>query len=310
MNEKNNFEDELNFKNVVKSPSRMFGLIFPYYFVLFLIVGIYFIKHLNETSLNRVPPHFTDSLDINVDVDVKKGGVMPAVDLAIISNPDKGLVEKGKNLYETTCSSCHGTEGKGDGPAAAALNPPPRNFHQVDGWTNGREFNNIFKTLAEGVPGTGMIAYEYLSVEDRIAIIHFIRTFGEFPAIDDKSIAELDKTYELSKGVITPSNITLEMAENKIAEENQLSEELLKNYYNKLSAYSDRNTTELFDKYVSDKAKVLLIFHRDKNTDASKNVFISRVIMSPTESGFKQTITTLSKDKLSKIYDMLVKVVS
>ena len=31
----------------------------------------------------------------------------------------------GKLLYERYCASCHGLEGKGDGPAASALQPPP-----------------------------------------------------------------------------------------------------------------------------------------------------------------------------------------
>lgn len=34
--------------------------------------------------------------------------------------------EQGKKLYGQFCSTCHGQSGKGDGPAAAALNPKPR----------------------------------------------------------------------------------------------------------------------------------------------------------------------------------------
>jgi len=34
--------------------------------------------------------------------------------------------EEGKKLYGQFCASCHGQSGKGDGPAAAALNPKPR----------------------------------------------------------------------------------------------------------------------------------------------------------------------------------------
>lgn len=32
---------------------------------------------------------------------------------------------EGANLYATLCASCHGISGRGDGPAAAALTPPP-----------------------------------------------------------------------------------------------------------------------------------------------------------------------------------------
>lgn len=40
--------------------------------------------------------------------------------------------DAGKSAYEINCASCHGASGKGDGPVAVALNPPPRDFTQGD----------------------------------------------------------------------------------------------------------------------------------------------------------------------------------
>ncbi len=40
----------------------------------------------------------------------------------------KGDPAKGKVAYATYCASCHGVGGKGDGAAAAALNPKPRDL--------------------------------------------------------------------------------------------------------------------------------------------------------------------------------------
>ena len=37
----------------------------------------------------------------------------------------QGSAAKGKDLYAKHCGGCHGPAGKGDGPAAAALNPKP-----------------------------------------------------------------------------------------------------------------------------------------------------------------------------------------
>ncbi len=41
---------------------------------------------------------------------------------------EKGNPTKGKASFEQLCASCHGAVGKGDGPAAAALTPKPRDL--------------------------------------------------------------------------------------------------------------------------------------------------------------------------------------
>lgn len=306
----NNFEPEIDFKSLPKSPSRLFGWIFPYYVVLFLIVGIYFVKHMDYASFNKVPAIYTDSLIINVDVPVKKGGIMPAVDLGIISNPTDELVKNGKTLFKTNCASCHGDEGKGDGLAAAALNPAPRNFHSSEGWTNGRKFNNLFKTLQTGVPGTGMIAYEYLPIEDRIAIIQYIRTLADFPSVSDVEISELDKTYNLSKGVNSPSNISIEMAETKISEEADVYVTDVEKILNNINSFPNKEVVDLFNSVANDKQKVIAVYKRDfLQTKDAKN-FISRIINFPTESGFKSTASLLTKDKLTTLFELLNKTIS
>ena len=37
----------------------------------------------------------------------------------------------GKDMYNAYCASCHGTDGKGDGPAAPALKVPPTNLTEL-----------------------------------------------------------------------------------------------------------------------------------------------------------------------------------
>lgn len=42
--------------------------------------------------------------------------------------PDPNQPSEAKLLFANVCSQCHGLDGKGDGPAAASLNPKPRNY--------------------------------------------------------------------------------------------------------------------------------------------------------------------------------------
>lgn len=92
--------------------------------------------------------------------------------------PTPELVAHGKALFAQNCVSCHGEAGHGDGVAAGALNPKPRNFTLDAGWKNGRKPTQIFKTLKEGIPGSGMASFSTLAAEDRWALSHFVASLG------------------------------------------------------------------------------------------------------------------------------------
>jgi len=83
------------------------------------------------------------------------------------------VLEKGKSLFVTTCSACHGEHGDGNGPAAAALNPKPRDFH-TDEFKQGATVKDIFDTATNGVPGTLMVGFPSLPEDDRWAIAHYV----------------------------------------------------------------------------------------------------------------------------------------
>ncbi len=85
-------------------------------------------------------------------------------------------LEEGQKLYQANCVSCHGENGKGNGPAAAALQPHPRNFVDTgEKWTNGTSPLAIFGTLANGIEGTSMASYSNLTEEERWALTHYVR---------------------------------------------------------------------------------------------------------------------------------------
>lgn len=50
------------------------------------------------------------------------------------TNAWAGEYDQGKSLYDSKCVICHGADGKGNGPAAAALNPSPKDFDRPQFW--------------------------------------------------------------------------------------------------------------------------------------------------------------------------------
>ncbi len=99
----------------------------------------------------------------------------------------KGDPKLGKEKYmeNMRCSACHGESGKGDGPAAVALNPKPRNYTDcaVMGAKSDAE---LFKVIKEGGPAVGlsplMVAWgSQLSDKEIWDILAFIRSIPNPP---------------------------------------------------------------------------------------------------------------------------------
>lgn len=82
------------------------------------------------------------------------------------------LIAKGKAVFATTCVPCHGELGDGAGPAAAALEPKPRNFGEP--FKNGDKPENVMGTLTTGLPGTAMVTFAALAEEDRWALTYYV----------------------------------------------------------------------------------------------------------------------------------------
>lgn len=106
---------------------------------------------------------------------------------AATAKPKKtpAMIEKGKAAFATNCVPCHGEKGEGNGAAAAALNPKPRNF-VTEPFKQGDKVEQIFETLNKGVPGSTMVAFTALSEEDRWALAYFVTTLRPAPAKPEK----------------------------------------------------------------------------------------------------------------------------
>src|SRR5574341_1474261 len=61
----------------------------------------------------------------------------------------KGDAKAGKAKYDANCVACHGATGKGDGPAAAALNPKPQD-HTDGKIMNALSDKYLFEIIKDG----------------------------------------------------------------------------------------------------------------------------------------------------------------
>ena len=87
---------------------------------------------------------------------------------------DKKTVEQGEKVAKVNCVSCHGAKGKGDGPAAVALNPKPADWtsKRVQDMSDGEIFWKM--TTGRGA----MPAWRHLPEKDRWAIVRYVRTLA------------------------------------------------------------------------------------------------------------------------------------
>ena len=81
------------------------------------------------------------------------------------------LMQLGKTTFMSTCFVCHGMQGGGDGPAAAALEPAPVNFQGMQPsvrWT--------YHVITRGRHGTGMSAYNSLPEKTRWGLAYYVES--------------------------------------------------------------------------------------------------------------------------------------
>ena len=96
-----------------------------------------------------------------------------------------GDADAGKITFEQLCWTCHGMTGVGDGPAGAALTPPPRDFSigefKFDADKNGTpgEDTDLRMIIVQGAGAFGgnpaMAPWGHLSEDDVSNVIAYVR---------------------------------------------------------------------------------------------------------------------------------------
>jgi mono/diheme cytochrome c family protein len=100
-------------------------------------------------------------------------------DAAAVKNPLSGnhsVLPEAKTIYVANCGPCHGEKGRGDGPAAAGLNPKPADHSSalIQSETDG----SLFWKLSTG--RAPMPAYnKVFTDQQRWELINYIRSLAK-----------------------------------------------------------------------------------------------------------------------------------
>lgn len=83
-------------------------------------------------------------------------------------------IARGREVYREHCVVCHGEDGRGDGPAAAGMEPPPANFLDL-------EHSSVYSPgekywlVTHGAPETGMPGFsDSLDETERWSVVVYI----------------------------------------------------------------------------------------------------------------------------------------
>jgi len=304
--EQEKFKPEIDWLDLFKKPIKLFGYSYFYFLASLIVLGLFYIWNLNMVGKNAVSPVLLkDSTAFIKDIPLQSPRIIPPVDVMKAGISSTESVNKGRELYKNTCVACHGENGMGDGVSASMLIPKPRNLHSLSGWKNGSKVTQIYKTLQEGISGSAMASYNYIPPEDRFALIHYIRTFGENQPQDlEDDFKQLDAAYELSKGMNVTGQIPIKKAMAIVVKESKVQTAEIEQA-KKLFQESSTEGAVIFRRAANDETKALTtLLHKKSMT--SMDELIKVATADPLHAGFKTNVTNLSASEWSEMYKFVL----
>jgi mono/diheme cytochrome c family protein len=125
--------------------------------------------------------------------------------------PDDRSDEATKAFVQSTCSACHGPAGRGDGAAADALGPRPRDWSTpvAARWRRAPNLSGVFTTLTLGVDGTAMASFSSYPTGVRWLVArHVVDRIPEAVRAPDEDFSELVGSYLDAAQPAQPAQLT------------------------------------------------------------------------------------------------------
>jgi high-affinity iron transporter len=106
-------------------------------------------------------------------------------------------IKNGGQIFKDQCTTCHGVTGAGDGPAAAALEPKPRNLLDDEHMRSLSAFH-IFNVIKLGIPGTAMVAAPDLSEKQTWDLSFYVLSLRQRDPVISNEVFSLEQVASLS----------------------------------------------------------------------------------------------------------------
>jgi len=301
-----NSSDNNNFNLFKTNPIKFLAGIYIYLLAAIIIIGLIYVNSLNEITTSTVPPRLNAEVT-EVDLTMQNAKVIPAMDLFSIVDPSQEFIAKGQKLFEQTCSSCHGNSGKGDGTAGSALNPKPRDFTNSTSWVNGIKLDDIYKTLEEGIPGSGMSSYSYLLPEEKLAVASFIRFafIKDAPPVTGDDLINLDANYNLSQGVSLPPQIPVKNATILIVNENFPIVEKINATIESIKSMTANSGKDIFLNVTYNQFSALVSLRNNLGWKKNQKLFTSIIVNDALNNGFNGQVFQLSLEQWTTLFNFL-----
>lgn len=113
-----------------------------------------------------------DASEVSAGANQLRLAVIQAYKLTVAPKDTPDL-NRGAQLFASTCAACHGSSGHGDGPLAKGLEPEPSNFHEQERMRM-RSVYGLYNTITLGVNGTPMQPYAQLPEADRWSLAFYV----------------------------------------------------------------------------------------------------------------------------------------
>ena len=298
----------------MKDYFKFYGAVYVVFIIAIIVMGTMYINDLPNVTKEKIggfpvvaKDTTKDSTGQTADLPMIKGTLSPPTEVMKYLSSTPEMVEKGKSIFTMNCVSCHGEQGKGDGVAGANLNPKPRNFHDLNGWTNGPSMTMMYKTLQEGITSRGMASYANLPPEDRLNLIMYIRSFlPDYPPVTQVQLDSIDVTYSLTKGVKMPNQIPLKLAMEKILKQNAAIDQKVSAMVKQISESKTDTAAVILKGITSNLTKALTVLAQDSSWNTNEMGLIRIFDNNPGQNGFKARASyLLTQAQLTQLHAYL-----